>query len=136
MKINFKSTILAQNTDEPNVIQFTAEVEKTSNEEYQVYDFREPSENIRNRIEISHDQKRINIFAGTVYVELLWQQEAHFTLSVTGPENQLIEMPITSVWNKKEFSENKYSFEYELFAPNGLEQMKLGDYHIVLTIEE
>ncbi|TDV24131.1 uncharacterized protein DUF1934 [Mycoplasmopsis mustelae] len=128
MKINFKSTI-KQNNDE-RVVDFDADLEYTNEDGYQVFTFSEPSEGIRNRIEVSDNE--INIYAGSTSVYLKYNQVYNFDLDIDHHQwkNQIINLD--SHWFLKDFQENSYSFTYTLSRNGTL----LGEYAITLTIKE
>jgi hypothetical protein len=66
MKIIFKS--IATLEKEKKIIEFQAPVKIINENNMKIFEFREPSKNIMNRIEIS--KKKVNIFAGPSTINL------------------------------------------------------------------
>lgn len=67
MNIVFTSLITKQGED--NKIEFTAPVNVSKENGFDVYEFNEPSQNVANRIEVSAES--INIFAGPSSINLV-----------------------------------------------------------------
>lgn len=72
MQITFTSIIKGQG-DVDNKIQFTSELFKDQYEEFEVFEFMEPQNNVMNRIEVS--DTALNIFAGPTTLNLELNKE-------------------------------------------------------------
>ncbi|BBU47638.1 hypothetical protein [Mycoplasmopsis felis] len=125
MKIKFHSLI--NQNDNENIIEFESESEYSKEYGYEVFSFYEPSNNVRNRIEISNDN--INIYAGSTTVFLEYQKEVDFDLEIEN-NNRISSLQLTSHWFKKEFTNNSYLFKYSLSNDNSI----IGEYEITLTV--
>lgn len=120
MKITFKSTIKNQDAD-PKIIEFTAPVEISKMDNFKVYEFLEPQNNIMNRIEVS--DKVVNIFAGPSTIVLsLGELIANDYYTEGGT------VMFDSELHNLEVSEDYINMEYELGQlnnPFGLFQIEL-----------
>ncbi|WP_322935456.1 hypothetical protein RRG40_03655 [Mycoplasmopsis felis] len=125
MKIKFHSLI--NQNDNENIIEFESESEYSKEYGYEVFSFYEPSNNVRNRIEISN--YNINIYAGSTTVFLEYQKEVDFDLEIEN-NNRISSLQLTSHWFKKEFTNNSYLFKYSLSNDNSI----IGEYEITLTV--
>lgn len=123
MKIKFISHIDQMGTK--NEIAFTSEVTISQWNEFQVYEFLEPKNNVMNRIEVSSNA--INIFAGTASIQLVLHQEIKTEYQV--PSGTVF---FKARLNKLEREENEINFSYQLNAING---DLIGEYDIKLIIQ-
>lgn len=123
MKIRFRSEI--KNGEELNEIDFTSSVEISKMNDFIVYEFLEPQNNIMNRIEVSSNI--VNIFAGpsTIVLSLneLIQNDYYTEAGVVMFDSKM---------NKLEISDNLIEFNYELGQINNL----FGKFKIKLEISE
>ncbi|MGZ9800815.1 hypothetical protein ACXYRK_03835 [Mycoplasma sp. AC1221] len=126
MKINFKST--TKQNGESKDIDFISVLDYEFDDGYHILTFSEPSQGIRNRIEIS--ETNINIYAGATTVYLKYQKEFKFLLDLEGYNwrNQAIEL--VSNWFYKNFADDLFEFTYTLAKDGQL----LGEYAINLTL--
>ncbi|MBD5788557.1 hypothetical protein MSGX11T_00814 [Mycoplasma synoviae GX11-T] len=131
MKINFKSTILQNG--ETKEFDFTAPVDIDRYEDMDTFSFTEPTQNVANRIEISH--KKINIFAGptTLFIEKDKNLASPFILNT--PDGKVMEVNFyTRLLNLEIDPLNKYKFEYILYHLNDYQEDVIGNFKIELTI--
>lgn len=131
MKINFKSTILQNG--ETKEFDFTAPVDIDRYEDMDTFSFIEPTQNVANRIEISH--KKINIFAGptTLFIEKDKNLASPFILNT--PDGKVMEVNFyTRLLNLEIDPLNKYKFEYILYRLNDYQEDVIGNFKIELTI--
>ncbi|WP_027120785.1 DUF1934 family protein [Mycoplasmopsis lipofaciens] len=121
MKIKFKS--IQHQNDEKNTIEFEANahyekfLDNLTNINYHVYQFREPSQNIMNRIEIN--EKQVNIMAGDTTLNIPFGiKAANSFIKVNGQEfiiyTEMHNISIEKI--KKEFSYSLYSSSHELIG--------------------
>lgn len=109
MKIKFKST--GSKDGENNVIEFDALVSIDKYEQFDTYEFLEPSQNIMNRIEVS--QNEVNIIAGMNTIQLTLNEKVP-NLYATDYGN----IDLVFYMKKLERSENFYTFEYDMLDAN------------------
>ncbi|NQZ66094.1 MAG: DUF1934 family protein [Mycoplasmatales bacterium] len=123
MTITFTSN--TKNLDKKNKIEFTAPVTISEMEEFKVYEFIEPQNNVANRIEVSHNA--VNIFAGPSSIILILDE-------LIKNEYQSPQGPIFFDSNMKELvsSENEVYFEYTLEQANKI----FGEFKIKLSINK
>ncbi|WP_322902001.1 DUF1934 family protein [Mycoplasmopsis felis] len=125
MKIKFHSLI--NQNDNENIIEFESESEYSKEDGYEIFSFYEPSNNVRNRIEIS--ENKVNIYAGSTTVFLEYKKDVDFDLDIEN-NNKISSLKLTSHWFKKEFTNNSYLFKYSLSNDNSI----IGEYEITLTV--
>lgn len=109
MKIKFKST--GSKDGENNVIEFDALVSIDKYEQFDTYEFLEPSQNIMNRIEVS--QNEVNIIAGMNTIQLTLNEKVP-NLYATDYRN----IDLVFYMKKLERSENFHTFEYDMLDAN------------------
>ncbi|EFF41774.1 hypothetical protein [Mycoplasmopsis alligatoris] len=131
MKIKFLSISL-QNERE-NKIEFTSELTRRAEEEYDVLFFHEPSQKIANQIEIS--KTRVNIFAGptTLILKLNQWVENPFEQVFEGKTNSF---SLFTYLHSLEFDQatSTYNFKYEI-APQAKSENLIGEFNVKLVIE-
>ncbi|WP_406613756.1 hypothetical protein ACJA23_02660 [Mycoplasma corogypsi] len=133
-KITFKSIINYDHSKEEQVIEFTAPVSISQTDEFPVvFDFVEPSNQVRNMFEISDNL--VNIIAGSQFITLKKDQLANFPYSVS-VDNKVLEMILQTRMYDLVISPNHYEIKYELYILNDSEKTKTGDFHITLKISE
>lgn len=123
MTITFTSIIKGQN-DEDNRIQFTSELTMDKYNEFDVFEFLEPQNNIMNRIEVSDNA--LNIFAGPTTLNLELNQDIENVFE-TG-QGPFILVANLSKLDKKE---NNVFLEYTLKSGKTL----IGSYEISLEVK-
>ena len=123
MTITFISNI--KNNDSKNRIEFTAPVQISQMNEYEVFEFIEPSQNVANRIEVS--EKNVNIFAGpsTINLELKELIRNEYT-TING------NIFFDSFMDQLKIKENKIEFHYKLLQNNNA----FGEFKIELNIKK
>ncbi|UUD36897.1 glutamyl-tRNA synthetase [Mycoplasmopsis californica] len=124
MKINFNS--VSEINGEKNVIDFTSFVEIDKHEDFDVFEFLEPSNKVMNRIEVKDDA--VNIIAGTSFLELELGKKIENTYQTEHGAIDLI-IHATKIKNNK----NDISFEYEMLDHN---ENKVANFVITLKIFE
>ena len=124
MIINFKSKI--DNNGVKNEIKFSSKVEISKYQVFDVFEFKEPSKNEMNRIEISDN--KINIISGpsTIELELGNKIEIVYQIQNTGQIN------LHTMLHKLERDNNKVFFEYSLINENKI----IGNYQIFLELKK
>ncbi|UVD81866.1 DUF1934 family protein [Mycoplasma iguanae] len=122
MKIKFSSLIKQE--DNENKIEFEAPLKKEQWEEYDVYEFLEPQNNVMNRIEISDD--KVNIFAGPASIFLELQNEVDIQFQT--PQGIII---MKSFLEQLDKTQNSIKFNYSLKTKNN---ELIGHYKIHLEI--
>lgn len=120
-KIIFTSEIM-QNGDK-NKISFKSPLMQSKYDEFDVYEFKEPSNNIMNRIEIS--KTTINIFAGSSTISMVLNEK--LPIEYNTPSGSII---LNSFLKKKNVIDNKIIFEYTLSEKEKL----IGEYKITLEV--
>lgn len=123
MIINFYSTIIQKDT-EPQKIQFTSDAKKSKYKEFDVLEFKDPKDNIQNRIEYNDTQ--VTIFTGPSTLALKLKEDLEINYEMAGGV-------VTFISNMQELktSDDKLEFKYTL-SHNG---KILGNYHIEIEIK-
>jgi len=116
-KIEFESKLLLNND------KYESSSLKSYLDNFDIYEFIEPQNNVMNRIEISEDA--INIFSGSSTINLKLGREIKINYNT-----QSGIVILTSYMNKLERNDNKVYFEYSLANKNE----KIGEYSITLDI--
>lgn len=130
MKLNFKSVALQNNN--PVNIEFTTELTREVEGEYDVLSFIEPSRKVANRIEIS--KKRINIFAGSTTL-ILKLNEWFGNPFVVSQNGKTQEITFFTFLKELDYDNQlqRYKIVYDLSTSNNLEKA-IGHFTIILEI--
>ncbi|MFL1058621.1 hypothetical protein ACJONP_04925, partial [Mycoplasmopsis synoviae] len=91
--------------------------------------FTEPTQNVANRIEISH--KKINIFAGTTTLFIEKDKNLASPFILNTPDGKVMEVNFyTKLLNLEIEPLNKYKFEYILYRLNDYQEDVIGNFKI------
>ncbi|WP_051599893.1 DUF1934 family protein [Mycoplasma elephantis] len=121
MKINFKS--ISNANGQENIIEFTSFVDIDKYEDFDVYEFLEPSNKVMNRIEVKDDA--INIISGVSFLELeLGKKIKNRYKTEHGFLDLIIET--TKIKNSK----NNIEFSYDMLD----QEKKIASFTIFLKI--
>lgn len=121
MHLNFLSTITMAGTDRH--VKFSASLTMSEDDAFQILEFREPEQNVLNRIEVS--DRQVNIFSGPATLNLILNEDLaneyqtpHGSIYVVSRLNQVVR------------SKDRISFQYTLSDKQAL----IGSYQITLEI--
>lgn len=135
MQIKFTSVSTPKHSEEPQTISFTAELTRTTFENFDCLTFIEPSSNINNRIEINENQ--LNIFAGPSTIEMEKNKKILNTYVVptqnNEPMNLFMSWFLKDIEHKFEDKKEIYKIKYSLFM-NQDEIEPVSDFDITLEI--
>ncbi|MEE3928447.1 hypothetical protein V2E24_02545 [Mycoplasmopsis ciconiae] len=136
MKIKFRSVANSPLQKEPQVIEFSSDLERSFEEGMDILTFIEPNQNIHNRIEVSKD--KVNIFAGlsTINMELNKAVDNYYIQQT--PDGKQIKIVLTWLLNKIEHifetsTKEIYKLGYKLTQNNDFSNI-IGDFEITLEI--
>ena len=122
MNITFTSHI--EQNGEKNKIEFTSEVTVSKTDNFKIYEFKDPSSGVFNRIEVSNS--KANIFAGasTINLELNKDVDNRFETPVG---IQILKSHMTKLESESGREEFTYTLE--------LNNQTLGSYNIILKVQ-
>ncbi|MGY6172296.1 hypothetical protein ACW95P_03060 [Candidatus Mycoplasma pogonae] len=125
MKIKFHSTITMN--EKTNDISFDSDVIISKFNDFDVYEFSEPNNNIQNRIEVSSSQ--INIFSGPSSLFLVLNKEINVEYQLPNGSTVYFISFLKSLAR----TATEIVFDYTL---SDLKNNLLGNYKITLTLSE
>ncbi|VEU58424.1 hypothetical protein [Mycoplasmopsis gallinacea] len=134
MTIKFRSKRQGPNELEPQFIEFKSKVEIATDGERTVYDFVEPSNSIRNVIELESDS--VSIFAGPTTVFLEYQKEKPNWFVLQTPDGQKGEFEFFTFLEEYFRSENKSVIQYRLYSKENGQEALIGNFELTLEIEQ
>ncbi|QNM93372.1 hypothetical protein H9M94_01960 [Mycoplasma sp. Pen4] len=136
MKIKFHSHFTHSLEDkEGQVIEFTAPLDLEISENAYVFDFYEPKENQRNKIEVLLNKNIVSIFNNTATVNLQLEKYSDVWINFLNPQtNKVSELFLQSFCTEfnKNIADNNFNFKYKLYNENDLEN-PIGYFNITLT---